>query len=664
MLEIKNLFNSNGIIQLPTGKFSLINDNLFGSKITPIVPQEDTSSISNIAIPKFNITFAKYFTINLATEWSNITQKLKTESPDSYVQSSIELSKPDYHRKDYIWQLQTDSAKFSIFIKNEHSCIKLSHKIYVETGHKTLETPKNYELNINSQVFKSGFLSKNFRPLPSSLNLEDVMLDYCYKIQVIEEKPDFIFIEKRIKSEEYKPTFRTKFEHKYMEPDLLIRRRSTYQKPIMYQIFKLGKLKVSSKVIVKNVEYKVAYNEIFPVIFFPKAIEIPVTRQLRQPAWANESAKNMNEFAPFKMQISPLKVLSDKSSPFNTIIPPITHHYTKYFESEFENLKVNMLVNAPKKLAFAKDYLKYPSLPLVGAEIVKKIGIDDEIEFRDKTEFCIESTFNSELIPPDIFIEKMRFRSEKFFSYDWNIPSNEIITFNTDIKMITPLKIPTIIHHNDELIIKGIAETSRKAKYPILVKSLKLINNFTDLSSKKPTYDFTFKLDNSEFNKLFVIKEKCLNNDNNLIQKPFEQEYLSPKLISRYILKKLAGKLPTPKLGRGKFFVIPEKASDILYKHLIWQFSREAGPALCEFNTTITNNNKDVSINSFDVKYKFIPIPTNVEFLPHEDITLRLSRVFLRKPYRIQNNHIKDLLALAKAQSAKASELVNSENVS
>ena len=115
---------------------------------------------------------------------------------------------------------------------------------------------------------------------------------------------------------------------------------------------------------------------------------------------------------------------------------------------------------------------------------------------------------------------------------------------------------------------------------------------------------------------------------------------------------------------RGKFFVIPEKASDILYKHLLWQFSREAGPALCEFNSTIPSNNKDISINTFDVKYKFIPIPANVEFLIHEDITLRLSRVFIRKPYRIQNNHIKDLLALAKAQSAKASELVNSENVS
>ena len=114
----------------------------------------------------------------------------------------------------------------------------------------------------------------------------------------------------------------------------------------------------------------------------------------------------------------------------------------------------------------------------------------------------------------------------------------------------------------------------------------------------------------------------------------------------------------------GKFFVIPEKASDILYKHLLWQSSREAGPVLCEYNSKVPNDVKNITINNFDVKYKFIPIPTSVEFRIHEDITLRLNRVFLRKPYRIQNNHIKDLLALARAQSAKVSELVLNQNVS
>ena len=656
-------YNSEGLIQLPAGRFSLINDNLLSNKIAPIVPKEDTSKISSIAVANFKLNFDDYFSIDLATEWSSNTQKLKTESPKSYVQTVIDLAKPEYFSRQVSWNLHSKSPKFNIFANVEHSQILLSHNIYVETDRKTLETPKKYELNINKQAFKSGFLSKNFRPLPSSINLEDVMLEYCYRIQVKEDEPDFIFVEKRIKEEDYKPTFNMKFEHKYIEPDLLIRRRSTYLKPVMYQIFKLGKLKVSSKVIIKNVEYKVAYNEIFPVIFFPKAIEIPVTRQLRQPTWASESVKNMNELAPFKLKITPLKLLTDTSSPYNTQLPPVNHHYSKYFESDFDDLNVNILVSAPKKPAFAKDYLKYSELPLVGAEVIKRINLNDDLEITDDLELNIDSTFNSELAAPNIFTEKMRFRSDKFFSYDWNVPSADIITFKPEVSLKTPLKIQTMVHHNDDLEDRDLIGVV-KPKYPILVKSLKLINNFTDLQSHKPEkYDFTFKLDESRF-KLFICKDKNMNQDNSPVQKPFEQNYLSPKLVSRYILKKLAGKPPTPKLGRGKFFVIPEKASDILYKHLIWQSSREAGPVLCEFNSKIENDSKTISVNNFDVKYKFIPIPASVEFLPHEDVTLRLSRVFLRKPYRIQNNHIKDLLALAKAQSAKASELVNAQNVS
>ena len=655
-------FNSEGLIQLPAGRFSLINDNLFGNKIAPIVPKEDTSKISSIAVAKFKLDFDDYFSINLALEWASNTQKQKTESPKSYNQSIFNLAKPEFFARQATWNLHSTNPKFNILDKTEHSRILLSHSIFVETDRKTLETPNKYELNINKQAFKSGFLSKNFRPLPSSINLEDVMLEYCYRIQVKEDEPDFIFVEKRIKEGNYKPTFRIKFEHKYMEPDLLIRRRSTYLKPVMYQIFKLGKLKVSSKVIVKNVEYKVAYNEIFPVIFFPKAIEIPVTRQLRQPTWASESVKNMNELAPFKLKITPLKLIKESSCPYNTNLPPVNYQYTKYFEPGFGNLKVNMLVSAPKKPAFAKDYLKYPELPLVGAEAVKRMGIDDDIEFTDDLNLNIDSTFNSELAAPDIFVEKMRFRSDKFFSYDWKLPSADIIRFDTGISSKTPLKIQTMVHHNDELTNRELIGVV-KPKYPILVKTLKLINNFTDLNNHKPTYDFTFKLDESRF-RLFIIKDNSLNSDSIFAQKTFEQEYLSPKLVSRYILKKLAGKPPTPKLGRGKFFVIPEKASDILYKHLLWQSSRDAGPVLCEFNSKVQNDGKTVTVDNFDVKYKFIPIPASVEFRLHEDITLRLSRVFLRKPYRIQNNHIKDLLALAKAQSAKVSEFASNQNVS
>ena len=526
-------YNSDGIIQLPSGKFSLIDDDCSPNKIDLIVPKEDTSNITNLAIAKFNLNFDNYFRIGLTLNWTYNKQKLRTESPDSYAQDSLSLSSPDFYQRAIKWELRVPTHNFNIFNTIEQNKILLSHKIFVESGQRTIETPKNYELNIDKQGFKSGFLSKNFRPLPSSINLEAVMLEYCYRIQVKDDKPDFIFVETIFKGKEYKPSFRIKFEHKYMEPDLLIRRRSTYQKPIMYQIFKLGKLKVSSKVTVTNVEYKVAYNEIFPVIFFPKAIEIPVTRHLRQPTWASETVKNLNEIVPFKLLISPLKVLINGSAPFNTVLPPFKHHFTKYFESNFKDLSVNMLVSAPKKPAFAEDYLKYPQLPLIGAEKVKSIGISDVIDFTENTELKIDTTFDSQIASPDIFIEKMRFRTEKFFSYDWNIPSTDIITFNTDIKTKTPLKIQTIIHHDDQLVIKD-TKGAAQPKYPILVKTIRLINNFTNLKGKRPTYEFTFKLEDSKFD-IFNIKESSLSIDNALIQKPFEQKYLAPKLISRYI---------------------------------------------------------------------------------------------------------------------------------
>ena len=656
-------FCSDGIHQLPTGKFSLINEDFSSSRIELLVPKEDTSNIASIAIAKYNLNIENKYKIELDSNWSDNTQKQKTDSPKLYEQSSFTFHKPEFNQKNIVWNLQTSAPKFGIYARNvKNEKIMLNHNLFVDTERNLLVSPKTYELDISKQVFKAGFISKTFRPLPSSINLEDVMMEYRYRIQVREEIPDLIFDEKRLKGEEYKPELNTKFEHKYMEPDLLIRRRSTYQKPLMYQIFKLGKLKVSNKVIVNRTDYKVAYNEIFPVIFFPKAIEIPVTRKLRQPVWASEEIKEFNELNPFRIQVSPLKVLRGEVAQYNTELPEHKHRYSKFFEPDFKDLKVSMLVNAPKKPAFAEDYLKYPKLPLIGAENIKSLALDSDIEFRDNSELNIDSTFDSELAPPDIFIEKMRFRTEKFFAYGWNIPSTDIIKFSTDIHMRTPLKIQTIIHHDDKLIIDKIKSDIRP-KYPVRVKTLKLINNFTNLNDHKPHYEFTFKLADAKFD-LFIPKTTCQNQDNNIIQKPLEQEFISPKLISRYILKKIAAKPPFPKLSRGKFFVIPEKAIDILFKHLLWEFSDATGPTLCEFNSNIPPINNETRIDNFDIKYKFIPIPTNVEFRPHEDITLRLSRVFIRKPYRIQNNHIKDLLALAKAQSAKATELISASSVS
>ena len=128
-------------------------------------------------------------------------------------------------------------------------------------------------------------------------------------------------------------------------------------------------------------------------------------------------------------------------------------------------------------------------------------------------------------------------------------------------------------------------------------------------------------------------------------------------------MKKIAIKLPSPKLGRSRFYVIPEKVSDVLYKHLLWQFSNASGPTFCEYNENILRNDTSNFADEFNVNYKFKPICGEEEFLSHEDITLKLNKAIIRQKYKIQNNHIKDLLALAKAQAAKVSSLIRPQKV-
>ena len=54
--------------------------------------------------------------------------------------------------------------------------------------------------------------------------------------------------------------------------------------------------------------------------------------------------------------------------------------------------------------------------------------------------------------------------------------------------------------------------------------------------------------------------------------------------------------------------------------------------------------------------FNIIPIPNNVDFRFHEDVVvMKAEDKEKRKTYKIRNNHIKDLLALAKSQASKLS---------
>ena len=647
-----------GFESLPTGKFSLLNENLIISKIVLPELRDNTSSISDIALSKYKMDLDKESILESIFTWNFNKNKRCIESPKSYAYSSISHTEIGF----YPHNVDLNLFKFSNDINIKP--IKVADKIDTNTLFNFINKtenkniPKTYDLSSPFKAFKEGFLSKNFRPLPVSLSLEDVMLDYNYIIQVIDDNVEFVFDTNISKGFEFKPKLSCKFEHKYMEPDLLIRRRYSYKRPIMYQLFKLGKLKVSNKVIVSKTDYRIAYNEIFPIIYIPKAIEIPVTKNYKQPKWIDYRNNDNNTKPSFKLLIRPLKLINSEKAPYNTELPPLKLNYSCFFEPCLKISEVNIKVAAPKKPKFLKDYLEYKTLPLLGSDSTHHIPIESFIELKNDSNKNIDSTFDSEIDKPEIFTEKIRHKSEKFISFNWKNPSVSILSFETCIHQRTPLKIQTLIHHNYLLDVK--IHLFQTDKYPLRIKKVKLINNFTNLNNYKPVFNYSFDFTDDNIMKLFILRDRKDFKDNNIVQKPFEQKYIEPKIISKYILKKLAGKLPNPKIGRSKFFVIPEKPDEILYKHLLWQFSNESGPILCEYkNTDLKNETLNVN-NSFDTNYKFKPLLGEIEFKLHEDITLRLNKVFTRDKYKIRNNHVKDLLALAKAQAAKASIMVNS----
>ncbi len=650
-------YDYNGVLDLPPGKFSLLGENTIDRKVKFLEMKDNTSNIGGILLSKFKLDLHDDAKIQLSSSLNVDSNKCTIESPKLYFFSNINSSFSGFYQKDLT--LKVFSFASDIRIKAISFANKLEFKSLFRFFNRLIDysAPQSYLISPALRTFKEGFLSKIFRPLPVSLGLEDVMLEYNYIIQVKEDREKLIFDANCKKGLEYKPEFSYRFEHKYMEPDLLIRRRYSYKRPLMYQLFKLNKLRVSNKIIVSATDYRIAYNEIFPVIYIPKAIEIPIIKKYKNPEWLYYKNQDGQNSIKLRLQIEPLKLVIDRKAVFNTELPPKKPNYSNYFDPSLETSVVNIRVSAPNKPKFLKNYLEYKTLPLLGAESLKVIALDSSIELKDDSNKNIDSTLVSEISNPDIFIEKIRYRIEKFISFNWKNPTINITSHETRIFELTPLKIQSIVHHENSLIaeIKNI----NYPRYPLRIKTLRLIDNFTNLKNYKPIFDFYFKTDNSSI-KLFIIRDKALRQENNLIQKEYEQKYREPKLITKYILKKLANKLPTPKLGRSKFFVIPEKVDDILYKHLLWQFSSASGPKLCEYNDNILKEDTLNSLHSFDVNYELKPLLGNVEFLHHEDITLRLNKKFIRGKYRIQNNHIKDLLALAKAQATKASLLVNS----
>lgn len=647
-----------GIEMMPIGIFSLIKESLPNKYGDLIEPEEYISPISNISFSKYKIN-KEALSIRPSDSLWLCGAKSPISSPESYEQSIIECPSPQLYYPDLkVSNFIHNNSIFEITKHITNSKLIFCGNLESIGENKVVKNTTYYHLDFSEEIFKTKFRDKKAKPLPKASTLEDVMLDYHYSMVPFGNQSQWGFVldDEKTKKAKYKPELMKRFEHKYMEPDLLIRRRATYKKPIMYQLFYLRRLAISAKVLITNADYKVAYNEIFPVIYLPKPSDIYLTRNFAQPVLPEITRKDSLKQEQLKIHIPPIRVSKEEKVSYDLNIPSGKKHFSKIFYIDLSEPRMRLLITAHIKPDFSDDYLKFPSLPLINTDKTGKLSFQNEVSLNKSDYKNIIPELNAEFDSVNIFTERMRSRTEKFYSYGCENKKSEILGFNADIYSQAPLKIQSFIHHKNRSI--GENKKLRQKSYPILVKSLKLINNFTDLKDKKRNLNFNFFLDQD----LYIYKDSNSKLDNLFVKKDCTLEYIEPKLVRKYILNKLAVKLPVPRFGPCLFYVEPEKPSDTLYKHLLWQVSNSVNPIKLEFK------NKSEKIRLFTrAMVSTLPYESdikleNIEFIIHDDVTKKFNRSLPRKAYIVKTNYLKDLLALAKAQSSSlAKELFSLE---
>lgn len=415
----------------------------------------------------------------------------------------------------------------------------------------------------------------------------------------------------------------------------------------MYQLFVTRLLAIENSVSLVNTEYKVGYNEIFPVIYFPQARHTYQYRSFKPIEWLGE--KGRDPFTKlYKLSISPIKT-ERQNGEYEQLNLDRKYRYSKSMEINMPEYPVNLLVSAPEKPEFLRDYLKYPTMPLLGAEPMAKMEFEDTTILKTSDYKNIIESVDTEIDAPNIFTERMRFRKEGFTSFNWQ-PLKAQITQGGDIEIQrTALKISTFLHYNYRHV--GDLRTIIEPKSPVLMKASKLINNFTDMRKERVKFEFTLPFSGSETERLYIYQGKCNRHENAFVEKQLDFSCSKPKICPRYILQKQAIKMPKPRLGRTEFFIVPETPSEALYKHLLWQYSNASGPTECEYNEKLKLVELSSRYDEFNVLYDYTPTPVTIEFLDHDDITRKLNRFIPRKPYKIRTNYLADLLALAKEKS-------------
>ena len=641
---------SNGILALPAGEFSLFNDKLTTPLDCLIEPKESVSPIADISISKLCLDEPRYTIVPSFTVWEDKKPLPAVVSPSSYCQSEFAIAKPEFKiSAPAARRMSFTLPQFKVGRTLHNRKVESSRKGDITSGLSHTKSPENYGFVFSDDWLKTHYRDKVFRSLPEVFKIHVTMMDYRYSpLKPKEDRQILRCNETRVKTKEYKPDFNLRFKHKYMEPDLLIRRkRATYVRPIMYQLFTTRLLALENPITIANTEFKVGYNEIFPVIYFPEARHAYQFRNFKQVEWIGTQGRD-----PFtklyKLSISPIRtdVLKGEYEPLNT---DKKYHYRKSMEISLPDTPVNLLVSAPEKPEFLRDYLKYPTLPLLGTEPKAKMEFEDTTILKTNDYKNIIEAVDTEIDAPNIYTEKMRFRKDYFKSFECKPFEAQIMQGNEIEVQRTALKIATFQHHDYHY--NGELRTRIEPKSPILMKASKLINNFTDLHKDRGSFEFTLPFTGTETERLYIYQGFCDRHENAFVEKDPGLNYTKPRLCPRYIFQKVAIKLPKPMLGRTEFFIVPETPCETLYKHLLWQYSNASGHTMCEYSEKLKLVEPSSRFDEFKLLYDYTPTPVTIEFLEHDDITKKLNRYIPRKPYKVKTNYLADLLALAKAKS-------------
>lgn len=654
--NIRNCHSLKGILSLPYWKFSLLSDKLIDSKNTFIIIQPNNPVISDKSISKFKLIYQSESKFENKAVWFNTCKKTIIKSPIKYELNYISLKKYDFNLKKYEFTNSFYIPKLYIIAKIYNIYNDEPSPISLKTFKSERKISDFTIINYSPNTFKPEFLNRLFKHLPKSFSFNDVLMDYNYTTNISKKiKTKFLSDENITKNVEFKPQIRYKISNTYMEPELTM--KTTYKKPIMYQLFNLGKLRVTKKVLVSSIDYKVAYNDIFHCGDFKKSSEHTKEKEYKLPQTLELKDITNNERNLFILRIKEFIVDKKNKSPFKDELPFATQRPLTFLNLVYDAFKINLRVCSISKPGPIKNDLKYFKLSLFNFDRYSKHNLEDNFELKDDSILNFDATFNSEIESPEIYTENIRLKNEKFFSYKLKSPTLNIISNKTIFKETICFKLQFLNHDNLPTTLDGFKNT-KESKHILISRAVKLINNFTDLNNYNPKfYDFTYTLKDKKLSLLEEEFKSCDFYSNKMQYKPYYPDY-KPEL--KYILKKNALKKPSlNKFSRAIFVISHEEALDLLINHFIWQSKNAYGPIVCEYNETLTTKRISKYNKWFRESFILKPIFSNkIDFcFQRSNYLMKINKTFARIPYKIKNRDmLKDLLAYARSMSTSLSE--------